>query len=383
VRPVVTDDAVTSLQAAWLRLFFDSASRNPFGHPVWLTTWARHFIKPRQLYLLAAYDDLDTLVGVAPFYRRTYRVAPGLSATAVQLLGSNEHGTLTELAQVLAVPGYERPVLAAVMRYLIERPEDWDWIELILAPNQGWFEPHWLAQTGGPSGAFVVHKGTRACVVLPLPRTWDELRSSLKRNIKESLRRGVNSLKNSGLSCEVVKPHDEESLREALATLAMLHGRRSQVSGKIGHPDNLVDCSDSAFLTDVATALFGAGQVVPYTLLIDGTPAASQLVIMANGVTFLSLSGFDPKWWSHNVSTTLQSHCLREAICRGDTIANFSPGPNVAKLRWSEQLELYQEFVVVNGRRRSRLAFSLFWQLRAAAVLRRESHRHEVVSSSS
>jgi hypothetical protein len=46
-------------------------------------------------------------------------------------------------------------------------------------------------------------------------------------------------------------------------------------------------------------------------------------------------------------------------------------------------MKLYQEFVVVNGRRRSRLAFSLYWQRRAAAVLRRESHRREVVSASS
>jgi hypothetical protein len=112
-------------------------------------------------------------------------------------------------------------------------------------------------------------------------------------------------------------------------------------------------------------------------------PAAAQLVITANGTTFCSFSGFDPKWWSHNVSTTLMAHCLQDAIERGDSVVNFSPGPNVAKLRWSERLDLFQEFVVVSNRRRSRLVFSLFWQLRAAAVLRRELHRHEIVSGAS
>lgn len=366
-----------ALAPEWAGLFYASATPNPFAHPAWLISWARHFISPAQLFVVTVRDEAGRLAGVAPFYRRRYTPARGPAVTAVQLLGTGQHVHLTELPQILTRPGEERPILRAMMHFLGQHAAAWDWVEVVLTPEQGWFEPQWLPPEGSGEGSFVLHKATRACVVLPLPPTWEELRAGMKRNIKESIRRGNNSLTREGHRWEITTPCDAAGVALALDELTGLHRARAELRGKVRHPDYFADATDRAFLHDVARRMFCQGHLTPCMLRVDGKTAAGRVLLHANGCTFFSFSGFDPAWWPYNVATTLMAECLRGAVERGDTLANLSPGPDVAKLRWSERLQLYQEFVMVGPRRRSRLAFSLFWQLRAADLVRRESRRHE------
>jgi Acetyltransferase (GNAT) domain len=375
--PLTTMAAVEQLYDAWSRLFYTAAAGNPFTHPLWMTTWARHFVRPSELYVLAVHQG-DTLVAVAPFYRRRFGLGAGLSATVLQLFGAVEHVTLTELSQVLIKPGLERPVLSAIMQHFGQCADMWDWVEIVLPPEQGWFEPAWLPRCGTASG-FVLHKGTRACVVLPLPATWEELRADMKRNIKESLRRGVNSLKREGLSWDVNAAEDRDAMIRDVRQVAALHRARASINGKPRHADSLAQRTDRDFLRAVAPGMFASGHLIPYILRIEGQPAAGGLVLRANGTSFLSISGFDPRWWSYNVITTLSAECLRVAIARRDTLANLSPGPHGAKLRWSDRLQLHQEFVMVGAGRRSQRLFALYWQVRTALALRRERHRHDRV----
>lgn len=369
--------ALEALLPEWTALFYSARAQNPFAHPLWLTTWARHFITPAHLYVVTVRDDDGALLGVAPFYRLRYTPRRGPDIIALHLLGTGRHVHLTELPQILTKPGEERPVLRAMMQCLGQRAEEWDWAEVALSPEQGWFEPQWLPREGPGEGSFVLHKGTRPCVVLPLPSSWDELRAGMKRNIKESIRRGNNSLAREGHSWEVVAPRESAAVVGVLDEIVALHRARSEVKGKVRHPDYFADPADRAFLHDVARRMAAPGHLTPCVLRVDGQTAAGRLLLHANGVTFFSFSGFDPAWWPYNVATTLMAECLRRAIERGDTLANLSPGADVAKLRWSEQLQLHQEFIMVGPRRRSRLAFGLFWQLRAADLIRRESRRHE------
>lgn len=360
----------------WTRAFYSWAPPNPFAHPLWLTTWARHFVAPDQLRVLAVRDSAGSLAGVAPFYR--FR---RMGLTSLQLLGTGQHERLTELPQVLTRPGHERPVLRALLHYLFGAAADetpardrWDWLELTLTPEHGWLEPEWLPDAARAEGAFRLHKAARPCVILPLPPTWDTLRSGLKRNLKESLRRGANSLTRAGHRWSVTTPTGCAN-DQALDTVIALHRARAAVDEKTPHPDYFTDPAGVAFLRAAVRRLAAIGHGGPYLLEIDGAPAAGRLVLHANGTTFFSFSGFDPRWWANNTPTTLMAECLRSAIGRGDTLANLSLGPDVAKLRWSEQLALAHDFVVVAPRRRAQLRFHLFWQLRAASLIAREQQQ--------
>ena len=373
---IATAAEMDELLPEWKRLFYSSATPNPFAHPLWITTWARHFIKPSQLHIVTVRDDGGVLIAVAPLFHRRITLGPGFSVTVIQLMGTGPKASITELSQVLIQRGMERWAMRLIVRHLGEHAEEWDWIELVLPPEQGWFEPQWLPDTGPGAGSFVLHKATRPCVVLPLPESWEALRSGMKRNIKESLRHGVNSLKRAGHSWEFSVPSDLSALSTDLNDLVALHQARARLQGKVHHSDQFGKPSDSEFLHDVARHMFAAGHLTPGVLRVDGEAAAARLLLTANGVSFFSSSGFAAKWWPYSVATTLMAECLRYAIDRQDTLANLSPGPDVAKLRWSECLDLHQEFLMVGPRRRSRLAFSVYWQLRAAALIGRERGRH-------
>src|SRR5947209_7939071 len=96
VLSVLTDvNDLEVLIPQWQELFVESGTRNPFAHPLWLTTWARHFVPADSLYLVTARNVAGKLVGIAPLYRSRRALAPGLSVTRLRLLGTGPHAFLT------------------------------------------------------------------------------------------------------------------------------------------------------------------------------------------------------------------------------------------------------------------------------------------------
>lgn len=373
---LITDTgALDALLPEWTALFHASGCPNPFAHPDWLATWARHFLAAQELYVLTVRDG-ERLVAVAPLYRRAYGLAGRTVMTRLGLLGTGRSSALTELPQILCGPGEERRSLRALMRFLGTREADWDWVELSLPPEQGWFEPEWLPRSE-EGRASVLGAGAMACVVLPLPPAGAELFPNLKRNVKESVRRGRNRLKRSGHEWRVRRvDEDSPELEDALAHLVRLHHARSQMEGGVQHPDYLAPPATRAFLGEVAGRMARAGSLAVWLLEVEGRPVAGLLVLHANGAIFTSSSGVDPEWWDFNPSTVILAEVLQEAIDRGDSLANLSIGPTVAKLRWSEELQVHHQFAVVGARSRSHRAYGLYRHRQLATELGRERRRH-------
>jgi CelD/BcsL family acetyltransferase involved in cellulose biosynthesis len=362
-------EQVESLVPEWQALFDRAAVSNPFAHPAWLTTWARHYASAHELYVVTM-RSAGSLVGVAPFYRHVRPTRRPL-ARSLRLLGASPRDSLTEMVQVLVEPGRHRQLLRALVAHLsTDRSGDWDWIELALPPEQGWIERNWLPRTGPDYHGMITPKATRAFVVMPLDKTWPELRSRLKRNVKESIRRGYNRLDRAQSTWELVVPQNRESVEAALRQLALLHRARGAMPGKERHRDALEDPSALPFLLEAGPRMFDAGHLVPVVLQVDGRPVAARLLLRSNGTLFFSASGFEPAAWEYGVATTLMAECLKWAVERGDTAANLSSGPEVSKLRWSEQLSLHQDFLLTGDSRRSRGAFALYWLARSARYAR-------------
>jgi CelD/BcsL family acetyltransferase involved in cellulose biosynthesis len=361
-----THDELDAVLPEWTALYEASGSRNPFADPRWLTVWARHYAGGAALETIVV-RDRGGLAGVAPFYRGGGRLERW------RMLGSVDRRQLNELPQVVVRADCTRDALRAVFHELVRRGSDYDWIDFVLAPEQGWTQPEWFDLDG--SSCFSVHRGTRPCVVLPLPGTWDALRAGLKRNVKESIRRSTNRLKRDGHTFELTDEYESvDALRTALAELRRLHAARAKIEGTIAHPDYFAGGANVDFLDDVAERTFGAGLVRPALLEVDGEVVAARLVLRGNGALFFSISGFDPAWWDYGPLTLLDAESLRTAIERGDTHANLSIGPDTSKLRWSERLELHQDFVLVGNRPRARRLFSA-WAAASAAKAVGEGRR--------
>ncbi|MBV9280715.1 MAG: GNAT family N-acetyltransferase [Chloroflexi bacterium] len=374
----LTHDELRGLVPEWVDLYRCSRTRNPFAHPAWLVGWARHFVRDGELYVVTVRDVDRRLVGVAPFYKRRIAVGSIQMATQLDLLGARPDEGLIELPQVLTARGNGRAVLRAVMAHLGQNLDLWDWVEVTLTPEQGWFEPLYLPRDPRRGRGFVVQKSTRTTVVMPLETSWASVKAGLRRNVKESLRRGANRLKREGKSWDLSTPTNQTELWMALDTLAALHAQRARLKGKEWHQNYFADERYFRFFVDVAPTLFHAGQLVPYTLRVEGQPVASRLVLYANETVYFSASGMDPGWWHYCPATTLTGEVLQDAIARGARGATLSTGVDEAKLRWSEHIEQYPVFIMVQPRRRSALAFQLFWQARAAVLVHRARRRFQL-----
>ena len=363
---------VASLASDWRDLAEASAPLNPYASPDWMLPWLDRAVAERELAVLAVRRD-GKLLGLAPYYVRT---VGGLARTA-QLAGTARLGTLTELPQVLVAPGHTRQVLRAVIEHWLDEPRSWDWLELPLTAEQGWFEPQWLGE-GRQVRGLVQHKTTRAAVVLPLPEPAAGLRSVLKRNVWESVKRGRHRLNDTGRSWEITAHSTESDVRAALPVLRRLHAERAGMTGARTHPDTLGDPARRAFLTDAVCRMAGSDRAEVLTLSVDGAAVAALLVLRSRRAAYLSLSGVDPHWWSTGPVTLLQHAAMERALERGDAEVNLSVGPDVSKLRWSEQVVQHPEFVVCGGRGRSRALLSGYAALASVAAVRREAARHRV-----
>jgi CelD/BcsL family acetyltransferase involved in cellulose biosynthesis len=356
--------------ADWRELYLSSGSGNPYASPDWLLPWARHFVPEQDLALLAVSRN-GRLVGLAPWYFKRLRPLP----RRLQLLGSGRHDALTELPQVLTAPDEARSVLRAVMNEWSRAADEWDWLELPVLAEQGWFEPEWLTGAVGDRG-LVQHKTTRAAVVLDLPADISQLHQGLKRNLLESTHRARNRLDRSGCAWTVSVHDGEHDIRHALPALARLHAARARLAGRRHHPDELAVPRRLAFLEDALTRMARMRQAQILTLDVAGEPVAAQLVLLAPGTTYLGASGVDPAWWHVSAVTLLQLHAAEGAVERGHRTFNLSVGPSVAKLRWSEHVRQDPEFTVCGPRTSSRIAFTAYQMAAAAAGVRREAARH-------
>lgn len=331
---------------------------NPFCAPEWVEAWYQHFTRPADRHLLVVRRGSE-LIGVGPFYVERGR----LGSSRLRLVGAGQGGSLLELPQVLAAPRHARDVLRAIVAETIKRSPGGravDWSEVTVPTAQGWFEPEWAYSTGEPV-AFHRAQLARACVVLPLGGSWEATRGSLKRNLKESLRRSRNRLAKDGRPYEAVAYiHDlDEAAVERFLTL---HRQRSQHEASVTHADAYADHAHQAFLRDVLPSLGRRGRAMLLELHLAGEVVAVQLTLLAPGVAYLHSSGVLPEVWAMGPVTYLQEQVAKEAADRGDQWLNFSPGPNVAKMRWSEQIDLHQDFAYGSG------TTSLRWKYGAFAM---------------
>lgn len=366
-----------ALEADWRAFADEAAPFNPYASPDWTLTWLRHVVQESELAVLTVHRD-SRLIGIAPFYVRDLA---HLVRTA-QLAGTGRLGALTEVPQVLAAPGETRRVMRAVVEHWLTRSEEWDWLELPLTADQGWFEPQWLGESRAVRG-LVQHKTTRAAVVMPLTERAEQssppsLRPLLKRNVWESVKRARHRLDRAGEPWEIAVHTDPGDVRSALPELRRLHAARAEMEGARVHPDALGEPRRRAFFNDAVHRMAASGRVELLTLDVAGAPVAAQLVLRAASSAYFALSGIDPQWWSVGPVTLLQYTAMERALERGDAEVNLSVGPDISKLRWSERVVQHPEFVVCGPRGRSRALLSGYAAAAAVAAVRREAARHQV-----
>jgi CelD/BcsL family acetyltransferase involved in cellulose biosynthesis len=245
---------------------------------------------------------------------------------------------------------------------------------MTLGPAVPWLEPQWFPAASGTSRtATVVAKAPRACVRLRLPGRIEDL--SLKRNVRESVRRARNRLNKSERPWTVRTVTDPSGIAAAFATLSSLHAARAALPGKVAHHDALAG-DGAQFVRDAIVDMAGRGRARIYELCSDGEVIAALLVLTTSTSSYLSVSGMTEEAWQYSPMALLIHVVAQDTIARGATDLYLSVGPDEAKLRWSEEIEYYPQFVVVPPTRSARRGFSLYLPASSLARYRRELSLH-------
>ena len=351
--------------AEWAALFAAQPSpSNPFLALPWVRGWYHAYVPQERRHLLfVRHERSGDLLGIAPMHLQTVAFGPVVLATRLMPVGGGLAGTPLELPGVLAGVDAIRDVSRAITA---ERCGQ-HWSELPLTDSQGWFDPGWAIPGNGAPVSFVEQQRSYACVVLRLASTWDDTRSGLKRNVKESVRRSTNRLKKEG------RPWRVERLGEQIDSAAInrlldLHRARSAMEqSSQRHHDAFAAPESRRVLHAVLPELGKLGLASIFELSLGCEVIASQLVLHSPGTSYVHSSGFDAAYWSLGPITFLHAQLIQHAIDRGDTWVNFSPGPSVSKLRWSQTMHVVNTFAYGSGPRSLSLHVALY---RAASAFR-------------
>jgi CelD/BcsL family acetyltransferase involved in cellulose biosynthesis len=345
--------AFEALEAEWKELFETSGTQNPFLCWEWISTWVRHFCGDR-LRTVVVYEN-GRAIAVAPFHLNKYLIGPGIYAHALQLLGPKEVQHLFEIREILIRPGHEDVALAAVLDRVNEM-SGWDWFELS-ANGDGLARLRALIDERSPDRN-VRWEPTSYIPVMSLESNWDSQRRFLKRNIKESIRHCYNSLRREGLE-HLYTPDGGPTAERASERLVDLHRRRSLVIQRRWHRDHFVDDPVRAFELDVLNRMHSAGRLRFAEISIGGKVVAARACMETHRSLYLYYSGFDPAWWKYSVMTLAVTEVIKDAIARGLSTVNFSPGVDESKSRWGPELISMGVIVLIRATALSRARYAM------------------------
>ena len=358
-----SDAALMALAPEWNALCASLPLQHPFAEPDWHLHWWRHLRARRllihdRLHAFALRDARGKLVAVAPMM---ISVRPGLGAFGVKVLqffGADPN--ITEVRGLICRPGDSDAALAALQAYLLTHRHLWEWIEW-----QG-LSPQQARQLSSPD---IAQPKARVMCYRPLPSDWDTLKGGLSRNMKEAIRKCFNSLRRDGLqhAFEVVeRPVDVPT---ALADFYRLHALRARSSEGVPHADAFRDRKSRAFLSAHAIMLAREGRLRIFRLRIGDKLAATRIGFVLGDQLYLYYSGYDPRWRSYSLMTTLVIETMRWAIAQGFNIVNLSTGRDQSKLRWQPQEEVLHNAIQISPRTRSALLFRVYTRLRSYPLL--------------
>lgn len=353
VETITSVEGVAALQADYEHLCGITGNKLPFALHEWHLTWCRHFlgcdphIHDEPLFYLLR-NAAGKCVAIAPFILSRRWLGP-LKIVSICLLGPDP--AITEIRAPMIERGFEH-LTARAVRDGLAKVHDWDWI-------------HWsgvrdeFAEALSAGGA--LHwQPPLSDFVLDLPPSWEELRSRLKRNIRESLRHCYNSLKRGGHRFELQVIEDPAGVRQGLDRYLALHTMRANLTHTRVHPDRFASRICREFLYAICDRLAARGAVRLFALKIGAQIVAMRLGFVVGDSLYLYYSGYDPLWARYSVMTTTVAEALKYAIACGIKTVNLSLTREISKTRWGPRQVDYGSAYETNTRLRSRLATSAY-----------------------
>jgi len=347
------ETAIAALRPDYARLELACANTSPFNCFEWQFSWCRQLLSGNRRVVDSPIfhvvrEASGACVAIVPLIR-TVRTVGRLRVTSIGMLGADPG--ITEIRSPMVHPGYSAPV-AEIIDASLPATGEWDWIQWFGACDE-------FASNLGRRREFVWDPLPPAHV-LDLRASWEEFRFHLKRNIRESLRHCYNSLYRAGHRFDFVIASKSHELPVALDRFLHLHRLRAVLKGTVEHADHFLSLQSRIFLREMCERFASRDSLRVFQIEIAGNIVASRLGFVIGDNLYLYYSGFDPRWASYGVMTTLVAEAIKYAISLGLRTVNLSPGTDVSKLRWGPRQVPYQTACERSARWRSRIILQAY-----------------------
>ena len=369
---VLTDEpAIDTLADEWRGLDARLSPRTPFTSPEWCRAWWRHFRRSGmratdRLRIYVIRDASGALVCVAPMFVTSRPGVGPIQARELQFFGADAY--VTELRGPCCRPEDLAGAMAALAAQ-IAAEGICDWVQWRGLPKGFAFEGCGLPFQPQPALGSIDY-------FIHLKPSWEEFRSGLPRNIKESLRKCYNSLARDGIGFTFEVVDAPERVPEALERFFDLHGRRAELDGTVAHANAFGTAAARAFLRDYAGGLAAAGRLRIFQLKVRDEVVATRVGFLHGDELYLYFSGYDPAYGRYSIMTTTVAEALKWAIGAGVRIVNLSSGTDVSKTRWRPDHVERDGGYLHTASGAGRLAFQILQRLRHSPQPRDQSLDH-------
>jgi CelD/BcsL family acetyltransferase involved in cellulose biosynthesis len=359
VETVTTVLGVQALRTCYEQL--QRATRNalPFATYDWHLAWCNRVLNsnPRihdQPYFLVVRNYVGECISILPFIVSRRRVGP-IRVSAVSLLGADPN--ITEIRAPVMVSGYEHLIARAVQQRLA-KIDGWDWV-------------HWTGISDAFGEALSANctlywqQPAQPDFILDLAPTWEQFRSGLKRNIRESLRHCYNSLKRDKHAFEFRVIESGPEVAAGIERFFELHGMRANMTGGVPHPNRFMKLTFRDFLHEVCQRFADSGNLRIFQIVIGSVVVATRIGFVTGDSIYFYYSGYDPAWARYSIMTTTVAEAIKYAIGQGFKTINLSPNKEVSKTRWGPRQVDYKSAYQQGSRLRSRIARQAYVRARS------------------
>ena len=335
---VIDHAGFDALAADWQRLHEASPLATPFMSPGWARAWWAGWDPGAEPFTVIVRDN-GAVVGLAPLVRR--RKGP---LRVLEPVGMDPG----DYWDVLAAPGREREVAAAVADALRAGRRDWDaWI--LRCPPPASHLP--AALEGLPA----LRRPPIPAPHIALPDSFDAYLAGLSSSHRQNLRKHLRRLDNGDVALEEVT--DLDRLPEVVERWQGFRRAQWQAQGKDINPSH-VSPRFAGFMLACLRELLPAGTAMVWEFRVEGRVVGTYVNFADADAFYWYLGGFDPAVVKLGLGKIAIGHGIRTSIEAGRRRYDFGRGAEPYKYWYGSVDRPLEARVVGNGTIRSRGALA-------------------------
>ena len=321
-----TADEWRELRREWEDCLAASRSNTVFMTWEWLDTWLHVRDKHPPLLVVCVRGADGKLVGLAPYYKASYRFGGVIPYRVLRVIGAVDSGA--EYQSWIACSAHEGAVCDEIARALRSVEAEWDLIWMPKLP--GWSAFHGPMIDALRTLGFSINRRPQIFSSISLPARFEDFLNRMSPNRRQQVRRVTKKIV-SRPKVVIRKVSTQAELAPALHALFDLHCKRWLEVGELGV---FARCpKEKTFYEQFVPKALAKGWLAMYTLFDDGEPKATQIGYLYNQAFLQLQEGFDPHYEPH-VGNALRAVVIEECIRNGVREYDFLGGHSEHKRRW-------------------------------------------------